>query len=121
MKTIFDIIRLLNNKNNHHLRLPNKGYIISFDINDVFSAIQIKRESDDFWYSFIIYHKSRIITVEIPNLITYDSKSFDISLFDDILSLDDTQIILIYGRNFPDYMSGDITKLYDAIAKEIDS
>lgn len=121
MKTIFDIIRLLNNTDNHHLRLSNKGYIISFDINDVFSAIQIRRESDDFWYAFIIHHKSRIITVEIPNLISYDSKSFDISLFDDILSLDDTQIILIYGKIFPEYLSGDLTKLYDTIAKEIDS
>ena len=120
MKTIFDIIRLLNNRDKtKRLSISNKGYDISYLIERNYSAIHILKESEKYWYVFMIEQKK--VKIEIPNLTNYDQKYFNLSIFDDILSLDDTQLVLIYGRIYPDYLSGDLTDMYDSIAKQLDT
>ena len=119
MKTIFDIIRLLKYRDKtKRLSISNKEYTLQFVIESSYSAIHILKESEKYWYVFMIEQKK--VKIEIPNLTNYDQKYFNLSIFDDILSLDDTQLILIYGRIYPDYLSGDLTDIYDCIVKQLD-
>ena len=117
MKTIFDILRLW-------VKTPIEDEIY-FELNNfriyLDEYLEIKLQSDKWWFSFPGDRK-KIISVDKPDKTgNFDTIMLDWEIFDDLFTMDDNQLILTYGRFYPEYLSGDLTGLYDRISKEINS
>ena len=120
MKTIFDILRL-------YIKTPiEEGNTISFDLDNHiiklgYYHLTIKLLSDKWWFRFPSYERG-ILQIDKPNKTGgYDTIMIDGGVHQDLFTIDDNQLILIYGRFYPDYLSGDQTELYDAIIKQLDT
>ena len=116
-KTIFDIIRFY---------LENvKVDVRSFDVDifriNFFSHLEIRLLSGKWWFVFPCKTENNTVFVDKPNGIHYDTIILDSDIFQDLFTMDDNQLILTYGKFYPDYLSGDLSVLYDGIVKEITS
>lgn len=120
MKTIFDILRL-------YIKTQIKeGNSIFFDLGTHTIKLgccnlEIRLQSGKWWFVFPGIRENKI-SVDKPNKTgEYDTIKIDGVIFDDLFTMDDSQLILIYGKFYPDYLSGDQTELYDAIVKHLDT
>ena len=84
------------------------------------SYLQSKILSDEWWFVFS-RNRDKNIPVNKPNSIgSYDVLLVDGEIFDDVFIMDDNQLILTYGKFYPEYLSGDQTELYNTIVKKLD-
>lgn len=116
-KTIFDIMRFY---------LENvKVDVRSFDVDifriNFFSHLEIRLLSGKWWFVFPCKSENNNVFVDKPNAGYYDTIILDSDIFLDLFTMDDNQLILTYGKFYPDYLSGDLSVLYDGIVKEITS
>ena len=111
MKTIFDILRLFVKQEFDGISTSVGGYVIYLD-NYV---INIKRETDRWWFCFQIRNHSRCVAIDKPDNVAYDTSFVSLDILDDLFTMDDSQIILTYGKFYPDYLSGNLSELYEAI------
>lgn len=117
MKTIFDILRLwIKNPIEDEIYFELNNLRINLD-----EYLEINLLSDKWWFAFPQYRENKI-SVDKPNRTGgYDTIMLDGEIFDDLFTMDDNQLILSYGRFYPEYLSGELTELYDRISKEINS
>ena len=68
-------------------------------------------------YIFIFSKIVDRISIQKPNLNDdgYAEFELDISFLKDIKTMDKNQLILSYGKFYPDYLSGDLTEIYDCL------
>lgn len=120
MKTIFDILRL-------YIKIPKiEGNTISFDLDNHnidlgYYNLAIRLLSDKYWFVFPSYERNEL-RIDKPNRTGgYDTIMIDEGVHQDLFTMDDNQLVLTYGKFYPDYLSGDQTELYDAIVKQLDT
>ena len=111
MKTIFDILRLFVKQEFDEYSKSVGGYDISLSK----TLINIKRETDKWWFCFHIRNHSRCVAIDKPDNVSYDTLLVSLDILDDLFTMDDSQIILTYGKIYPDYLSGDLSELYEEI------
>lgn len=99
---------------------------IFFHLNDLIinlecHILEIRLLSGKWWFVFPRY-KKKILSIDKPNKNGgYDTIMIDGEIFDDLFTMDDNQLVLIYGKFYPDYLSGDQTELYNTIVKHLDT
>ena len=116
IRTIFDIMRL-------YLENPRRGiYDLEIDIFMINFAqhLEIRLLSEGWWFTFTSEEENGSVYIDRPNKTCgYDTIALDPEIFQDLFTMDDNQLILTYGKFYPDYLSGDLTELYNAIKKKI--
>ena len=122
MKSIYDVFRLfldLQRENFFNIRIETNNFYLYFD-TEYDKAIFIHDGRSFFTFIFYLDRISNeCLEIEKPSL---DGESLkilwiDISFLGDIFTMDDNQLILTYGKFYPEYLSGDLTELYDCLIK----
>ena len=122
MKSIYDVFRLfldLQRENYSSIRIETNNFYLYFD-TEYDNGILIHDEKSFFTFIFYLGRISNgCLEVDKPSS---DGRSLkvlwiDISFLDDMFTMDDNQLILTYGKFYPEYLSGDLSELYDSLLK----
>ena len=115
-KTIFDILRFfIENPRGERYNLRIDNFVVNLD-----EHLEIRLRTDQWWFVFPeTTSLNSAVSVDKPVDNRYDTIILPPEIFEDLFTMDDNQLILSYGRFYPDYLHGDLSSLYDTIKKEI--
>ena len=118
MKDIYDILKLFSSirlENNFSVNLEIKKLLLSIEIDHPADFLYIEHEQKN--YIFVFSKMVDRISIQKPNLNDDGYTEFDLdsSFLEDIKIMDKNQLILSYGKFYPDYLYGDLTEIYDCL------
>lgn len=118
MKDIYDILKLFSNirlENNFVMCLEIKKLLLTIENDHPADLLTIEHEQKN--YIFVFSKTVGSIEIQKPNSNDdgYSTFEFEYSFLEDIKIMDESQLVLSYGRFYPDYLRGDLTELYNCL------